>query len=160
MGAPGRAVDNFSQPGSVLAALDPKTGEVVRAVRGVGPDQEELERSPHTGLPLPGFRLPHFEALLDVLLRGATLYPEVRLLAWDVAIGPEGPIVYEANRRGAFVLAQLATGRGLGSDAFRAFLARAEAENPERPRGWRRLHRTRHLLRRAARAVGLRRRRR
>ena len=160
VGAPGQATENFGHSDSLITALDPKTGEVVRALRGVGPDQEELELNPHTGLPLLGFQLPHFDALLDVLLRGATLYPEVRLLGWDVAIGPEGPVVYEANRRGAFVLAQLATGVGLGSDAFRAFVARAEAENPERPRGWHRFHRTRHVLRRASRAVGLGKRRR
>jgi hypothetical protein len=153
--APDSPADNFARPGAVLAALDPKTGEIVRAVRGAGPDEEELERNPHTGEPLLGFRLPHYEALVDVLLRGSTLYPEVRLLAWDVAIGPDGPVVLEVNRVGTFALVQLATGRGLGTDAFRAFVRRAEAENPGRPRGWKRLHRTRQHLRRLGKLVGI-----
>jgi len=158
LAAPGSPADNFWRPGNLLAALDPKSGEVMRVVQGAGPDQLELEANPHTGQRLVGFRLPHFEALTDLVLRGATLYPEVRLLAWDVAIGPDGPIVLEANRVGALVLAQLATGRGLASDAFRAFVRRAEAENPARPRGLRRMHRTRHLLRRLGKLAGLRRR--
>jgi hypothetical protein len=63
-----------------------------------------------------------------------------------VAIGPEGPVVVEVNPGSAFSLAQLATGQGLWTPEFRAFLARATRANPTRPRGLRRLTPTGHPL--------------
>ncbi|MCZ6783725.1 MAG: hypothetical protein O7G30_10505, partial [Proteobacteria bacterium] len=146
--APGVAIDTFRRHSNLLAAIDAETGEVVRLIRGLGPAEEELLDNPHTGLRLVGWSLPDFAALRDCVLRGATLFPDVRFQGWDVAIGADGPVVVEVNAGSGFFPAQLATARGFWNAEFRAFVRRAERENPTRPRGLRRLVRAEDALRR------------
>jgi len=143
---PGQPADNFSRAGTLLAGLDPATGEVRRVVRGSGLGLESFEKSPYTGEPLVGFRIPHFAAVREAILRGAALLPGVGVQSWDVAVGPDGPVVLEANPAGTHSLLQLATGRGLWTEEVRAFLRRAERANPTRPRGLARLGWTGHPL--------------
>jgi hypothetical protein len=144
--APGNVADSFRRRGNLLAALDGEKGTVTRVVVRDGVEERELADNPHTGERLLGWSLPGFAEAREQVLRGARLLPEVRLQGWDVAIGPDGPVVVEVNPGSAFSLAQLATGRGFWTEEFEAFVARATRENPTRPRGLRRLAPTGHPL--------------
>jgi hypothetical protein len=144
--APHNVADSFRRRGNLLAALDGEKGTLTRVVMRSGLEERELADNPYTGERLLGWSLPHFAAARELVLRGARLLPEVRLQGWDVAIGPEGPVVVEVNPGSAFSLVQLATGQGFWSEEFRAFVARATRENPTRPRGLRRFAATGHPL--------------
>jgi len=144
--APHNVADSFRRRGNLLAALDPEKGTITRTIVRAGLEERELADNPHTGERLLGWSLPHFAEAREGVLRGARLLPEVRLQGWDVAIGPEGPVVVEVNPGSAFSLAQLASGQGFWTAEFRAFLTRATRENPTRPRGLRRLTPTGHPL--------------
>lgn len=131
--APGNFSDNSLHPGNMLANVDIDSGKVTRLVRGAGVGLEAPEHNPATGRRLVGFRIPHFEKLKAVVLAGAALIPGIRVQGWDVAIGPDGPIVVEVNNGSGYSAPQLASGRGFLTPEFAHFLERAEAENETWP---------------------------
>jgi glutathione synthase/RimK-type ligase-like ATP-grasp enzyme len=120
--AGGNVADNFWRPGNLLAAVDPETGVVKRVVRGVGPEQQELESHPDSGRPLLNMVLPLWEDAKALCLRSAEAVPGLRLQAWDVALCENGPVLVELNVGGDFNLPQTAHGRGLLDARTRAFL--------------------------------------
>jgi len=134
--APGVAADNFYRTGNLLADVDHETGEVRRVIRGTGASLEAFDENPYTGRRLTGWRLPRFDEVRDTVLRGAALFPGARLQGWDVGVGPDGPMVIEANYGASFRLPQHATGVGLATPAFREYLRRAEAINDQRRPAW------------------------
>lgn len=132
--APGVPADNFYRPGALLADVNVATGELGRVVRGFGADQEVLDRNPYTGERLTGWRLPLYDEMRRMVLCGAMVFPRIRYQGWDVAIGPDGPVTIELNAASSFRLAQFASGRGIGTPAFREALRRAEALNVDQPK--------------------------
>lgn len=120
--ARGNIADNFWRAGNMLAAVEPDTGIVRRAVRGVGPQQEELTRVPGGDAPLAGRAMPDWPRLIETCMEGARLYHATRYQSWDVALTDRGPVVVEVNTGSAFNLAQLAWGRGFLTDEFAEFL--------------------------------------
>lgn len=120
--AAGNVADNFWRRGNLLADLDPETGTVRRVIRGIGPALEEVDAHPDTGKRLMGLVLPHWKAITDLALACAPIFAMLRYQSWDIAICPEGPVIVEVNTGSAFTLPQLATGRGMLSDRFAAFL--------------------------------------
>ncbi|MFD2758633.1 sugar-transfer associated ATP-grasp domain-containing protein [Gulosibacter faecalis] len=52
---------------------------------------------PLSGVPIVGFEVPHFAAALDLVAAAAKRIPEVPYVGWDVAIGPERPVLIEGN---------------------------------------------------------------
>lgn len=115
--------DNFWRPGNLLAALD-QDGRVTRVVQGIGPDQRELERHPDAGGELKGALFPEWSALTALGLEAATVFPGLRMQAWDIALTDRGPVLVEVNIGGDFNLPQLAHGKGLLDARFKAFLER------------------------------------
>jgi len=120
--AAGNFADNFWRKGNLLADLDPETGIVRRVIRGIGPAIEEIETHPDTGGRLLGLALPHWKAVVALALDCAPIFAMLRYQSWDIAVCPEGPVIVEVNTGSAFTLPQLATGRGMLSDRFAAFL--------------------------------------
>ena len=116
--------DNFWRTGNMLAAVDGDTGQVQRVVRGYGPNLEELDDHPDSGKPLKGLVLPNWDNLRALCLEFAMVFDKLRYQSWDIAICPDGPVMVEVNAGSAFNLSQLATGRGILTDRFRAFLER------------------------------------
>lgn len=131
--APGNFSDNSRHPGNMLANVDIETGRVTRLIRGTGVGLEVLEHNPATGRRLTGLQIPHFEKLRDVVLTGAALIPGIRIQGWDVAIGPDGPLVIEVNNGSGYSAPQLAGGRGFLEPEFARFIARAQADNETWP---------------------------
>ena len=114
--------DNFWRPGNMIAAVEPETGIVTRAIRGHGPEMEDHASHPENGLPLKGLRLPHWRELRDVCLNGARIFSGLAYQSWDMGLAAAGPVIVEVNAGSAFLLPQLAEGRGFLDDRFQAFL--------------------------------------
>ena len=114
--------DNFWREGNILAALDPDTGRIMRAVQGVGPALREVDAHPTSGQRLVGHVLPNWNELRELAMSAAGVMPGVRMQAWDIALGVEGPILVEVNIGGDYNLPQLATGEGMLDERFLAFI--------------------------------------
>ena len=90
----GRVMDNVDC-GGMAARVDLETGKLLT----VGADKQgnTFERHPMTGTPIVGFEVPYFEEAKKMCLEAMRVVPQVRFVAWDVAITPEGPRFIEGN---------------------------------------------------------------
>jgi len=123
-------VDNLSggKTGNFAAPLETRDGRLGDAWQ-VAPDGTGLVRvtqHPGTGVPLPGFALPDWDAALALVERAALLFLPIRCLGWDVAFTPAGPVLVEANMwwdpSNLFGLDLSPAGRGRGQAALYARL--------------------------------------
>lgn len=114
--------DNFWRDGNLLGAVEPETGQVYRVIRGSGPSQEEIEAHPDTGAAMKDIVLPDWDRLRELGATTAAIFPELRIIALDIALCPQGPVVIEVNIGGALNLPQLATGKGILEPRFVEFL--------------------------------------
>ncbi|WP_299375245.1 sugar-transfer associated ATP-grasp domain-containing protein [uncultured Tateyamaria sp.] len=123
--------DNFWQSGSMVALIDDDSGQVRRCNIGSGPAAEWLDHHPVTQLPFAGHQIPHWDKVIDTATRAHGLFPEFGLVGWDIAVGPDGPVIIECNDNPFHVLWQLAAGQGIRNDRFMprfdAAAARSEA---------------------------------
>jgi hypothetical protein len=113
--------DNFWRPGNLLANIDARSGEIVRAMRGAGPQTEELSEHPDTGAPLVGFQVPFWDDLLELNRSVALALAPLPFTSLDIAINEHGPLVVEVNTGGSFDLPQRASGSGLLTPEIKAF---------------------------------------
>jgi Sugar-transfer associated ATP-grasp len=113
-----QVADNFWRSGNMLAAIDLASGTITRAVAGVGSDLKVIEREPASGINLPGFTVPDFQAAQALILQAAVYFSGIRTQSWDVALTADGPVLLEMNFGGDLNLHQLAHNRGVLSDAY------------------------------------------
>ncbi len=120
--AGGNIADNFWRPGNLLADVDVADGRVRRIIRGTGLDQQEVDDHPDTGRRLKDTTLPEWAAVTRLSEAAASLFPDLRIVAMDVAITDRGPVVVEVNAGGDMDLTQLASGTGVLDQRFASFL--------------------------------------
>lgn len=103
-------VDNAGS-GGIICPLNVETGAVfaARDEHGVA-----YETQPETGERLLGFQIPRWDEAKEFVRKAAQVVPTTRIIAWDVALTPDGWILLEANYAGEW-LTQEATRRGLRS---------------------------------------------
>ena len=65
-----------------------------------------LTHHPETGVEFVGFEIPYYKETVDLILKAATLVPEVRYVGWDVGITPDGPVLVEGNHLPTYDLVQ------------------------------------------------------
>lgn len=127
------AADNYWRNGNLLAKLDKNTGEVKRAISGIGVDLATHTHHPDTGASLIGFRLPHWDAVVSTALEAARVMEQAPLIGWDIAVLDDGPVIVEMNGRPDFILPQLADSRGILAEMplvdFMAVQKKKAAEN-------------------------------
>lgn len=116
--------DNFWQDGSMVAEIGPE-GRLGRCRIGTGLEGRWIDSHPVSGLKFAEFRIPHYQAALDAASRAHALYPELGVIGWDIAIGPDGPVIIEANNNPFHTLYQLAYGRGVLNPEFAPAFDRA-----------------------------------
>lgn len=94
-GASGATADNFHS-GGVAYPLDMETG----VVTGPGRNNTEIrdyEYHPGSSVYMPGFSVPHWEAVRNCALQAMERMPELGYVGWDIAVTPEGPELIEGN---------------------------------------------------------------
>jgi len=116
------AADNYWRSGNMLGAIDLSSGRVVGAVRGTGAQTRRDEPHPDTGQAVIGFGVPHWSTLCGLAREAAAVFPGIRTQSWDVAVTDRGPVFLEVNFGGDLNLAQLAGGKGVLDDDYRAHL--------------------------------------
>ena len=90
----GRVMDNVDC-GGMAARVDLSSG----IINTVAADKkgQEFSRHPLTDTPITGFQVPFFEEARQACLEAMRLVPQLRFVAWDVAITPQGPEFIEGN---------------------------------------------------------------
>lgn len=118
----GKVMDNVDC-GGMAAPVDLETG----VIRAVGADKQgnAYQNHPMTGHPIPGTQIPYWQEAVRMCLEAAQVVPQVRFVAWDVAITPEGPVFIEGNSFPSHAIPQFAAHfpDGIGIlPAFREFI--------------------------------------
>jgi len=90
----GNVVDNVDQ-GGMAAPVDLESGVLC----GVGADKQGNRYATHpmTGVAIPGLQIPYWQEAVEMCLQSMRVVPQVRFVAWDVAITPDGPAFIEGN---------------------------------------------------------------
>lgn len=117
--------DNFWQDGSMVAELT-SDGKLHRCRIGTGLNGRWLDQHPVSGAELPGFQIPHWEAIRKISCEAHALFPEFGILGWDIAVTPDGPAIIECNDNPYHGLYQLAYGRGIRNPEFTPVFDRVE----------------------------------
>ncbi len=90
----GKIMDNVDC-GGMAARVDLKTGTILT----VGADKQgnTFTTHPITGVSIMGFQIPYWEEVKAMCLSASQVVPQMRYIAWDVAITPSGPSFIEGN---------------------------------------------------------------
>lgn len=119
--AGGNVADNYWRGGNIMARLDQEKGTIEQCMTGLGPGFRLVDRHPETGRPLAGFEVPFYRQAVDLAMRAAAYFPDLRMQSWDIAITDDGPVALEINLIGSLFIPQLVTQRGLLEGKFRDF---------------------------------------
>ena len=90
----GRVMDNVDC-GGMAARVDLESGKLLT----VGADKQgnTFEKHPKTGTPIVGFEVPFWEEAKQMCMEASKKIPQMRFVAWDVAITDQGPVFIEGN---------------------------------------------------------------
>lgn len=95
VGGVGQKVDNFHH-GGVVYPLDIETGTIMHPGKDYLGEHTFLSH-PTTGHPMLGFRIPHWEQIIEQTEKIAMRSPHIGFIAWDVAVLEDGIEYVEAN---------------------------------------------------------------
>ncbi|MDD3048690.1 MAG: sugar-transfer associated ATP-grasp domain-containing protein [Bacilli bacterium] len=91
----GKVVDNFNSGGMVVP-VNVNTGVIkYPALDKAG---NLYKKHPLTNINIIGFKVPLWEASMEMVKEAAKVIPELGIMGWDVAITNEGPLLIEANQ--------------------------------------------------------------
>ena len=101
----GKVMDNVDC-GGMAARIDLDSGRLLT----VGADKQgnTYEKHPGTGTPIVGFTIPYWEEAKAMCLQAAQRIPQMRFVAWDVAITEKGPTFIEGNSFPSHAIPQFA----------------------------------------------------
>lgn len=100
----GAVVDNF-HAGGIAAAVDVNDGTVYTNAADL--DGNIFETNPVSGKKIKGFRIPHWDLILETCSMATGRVEGVNLVGWDFAITPEGAELIEGNPGASYIVAQI-----------------------------------------------------
>ena len=114
----GNVMDNVDQ-GGMAARVDLASGKLLT----VGADKKGNTYTEHpiTHTPIIGFQIPYFEEAKAMCLKAAQKVPQMRFVAWDVAITEKGPVFIEGNSFPSHAVPQFAAHYPDGIGIMREF---------------------------------------
>ncbi len=101
----GRVMDNVDC-GGMAARVDIESGKLLT----VAADKQGnvFDHHPMTGTPIIGFTIPYWEEAKKMCLEAMKKVPQMRFIAWDVAITENGPVFIEGNSFPSHAIPQFA----------------------------------------------------
>ncbi|MEM8826001.1 MAG: sugar-transfer associated ATP-grasp domain-containing protein [Pseudomonadota bacterium] len=117
----GIPIDNM-KAGGILSSVELADGRLTLACKGYGGG--DIDRHPVTGAAIAGRCLPDWDAA-RALVEDAHVeaFGEYRLIGWDVALTPDGPVLLEGNGKPGVLMPQRSGRRGLGDQRYGELLA-------------------------------------
>lgn len=118
----GKVIDNVDC-GGMAARVDLQSGRIL--TKGADKLGNVFERHPFSGIDIVGFQIPYWEEVMQMCLAASRKIPQMRFIAWDVAITNKGPIFIEGNSFPSHAVPQFAAhypdGMGILTE-FRKFI--------------------------------------
>ncbi|MCJ9428381.1 sugar-transfer associated ATP-grasp domain-containing protein [Kordiimonas marina] len=108
--------DSFWRSGNMACALDPATGEILKARTRQPFGTDDHTVYPGKDVALIGQTLPHWQEVLTLAENCSAVFAPLRYQSMDIAITDDGPVLIEINTGGGFDLPQFATGQGFLTD--------------------------------------------
>ncbi len=90
----------------LMAPIDPADGTLRDAIIGNRPDRR-FSAVPWNGVTLRGRHVPEWEEATQMVIRGSELFAGLPVIAWDVLLGVDGPVILELNTSVSITIAQL-----------------------------------------------------
>jgi len=116
-------IDNISS-GGCQVGIDLKSGRLKKY--GYAPIKTNgvkvLTEHPVTGIIFENFIIPGFEEVIKTAINAATFSPSLKIVGWDIAIGPQGPVLIEGNSDYDITGNDLVDGGYLANPVFRKVL--------------------------------------
>jgi hypothetical protein len=91
---------------------------------------EWVSEHPDTQVRFEGKKIPEWSSIIDICKRAASAFSGVRLVGWDVALTPEGPILIEGNATWGLPVVQVHS-QGYLQEPIRKQLSEVGAQFPE-----------------------------
>jgi len=111
MGVRGSQVDN-AHAGGVFARIDVSTGVI--STEGITTSGERYILHPTSGKQIIGFRIPHWEDIIETCRKASRSIPEAKIVGWDIAVRKDYSIVIiEGNHMPDFDLMQSPARKGV-----------------------------------------------
>ena len=106
-GGGGSSIDNRSK-GGFFVSIDTSSGRLLeRGYKQMGFGGTELFAHPDTKYVFEGFKIPYFDEAKKLAMDMSNIIPN-RLVGWDIAITPDGPIVIEGNHDSNITMSEVA----------------------------------------------------
>ena len=116
-------IDNISS-GGCQVGIDLKSGRLKKF--GYAPIKTNgvkvFTEHPVTGIVFENYTIPGFEEVVKTAVTSATYSPGLRIVGWDIAIGPSGPVLIEGNSDYDITGNDLVDGGYLANPVFRKVL--------------------------------------
>lgn len=102
----GNSIADNAGSGGIFTSIDPQTGIVVcKAYNYKG---EKFLKQPDTGVVIPGFQIPCWNELLEIVQKVALELKDGILISWDFAFSKNGWVIVEVNTGGDWIILQSA----------------------------------------------------
>lgn len=95
-------VDNLAE-GGLAYVMDGKTGRINYPGKSFY-NTEKYYYHPGSSREMIGMNVPYYKEACEMLKKAAKVTPSLRLIGWDIAITPEGPVLIEGNIEYALIL--------------------------------------------------------
>jgi hypothetical protein len=113
-------LDNFSL-GGIVVGIDLKDGRLKKFGFMKDTGISSVTRHPLTGLVFEGFTIPYWNEIKQTVIRAQRFFNVLKGIGWDVAVGPQGPVMIEGNVEWGTTGIQAASGGLLTPDNRAAF---------------------------------------
>lgn len=118
MGRGNSRVDNAGS-GGIFAGIDSNTGIIIS--KGMDYQCNEFTKHPDTGITIPGFPIPKWNELMDLVKQVGSVIDGAVLIAWDFALSENGWCLVEANDVGGQTVLQAPFYRGINPTLYTLF---------------------------------------
>ena len=110
LGAGGGKLDN-AHAGGIYAEVDPENGVVI--TRAMNYMDLHYTVHPDTGTVIPGFRIPFWDEVIQLVQDACKLVDRMGLIGWDIAVTSNGPTIVEVNNWPGCELIESPQGHGI-----------------------------------------------
>lgn len=108
-GRGGNVIDNRSKGGFFVSVNDVNGSLLEKGYSQMGFGGKEFIKHPDTNFEFSGFKIPYYSEAKQLAMDMSEMIPN-KLVGWDIAITPEGPIIIEGNHDTNITMSELAYG--------------------------------------------------
>ena len=109
-GRAGQIADNFHHHG-IASTIDVDTGIVI--CTGIDNQFVRYVKHPDSGKAFPGFKIPHWDLVVEEVKKAALVVPEAHYIGWDIAVREDDICFVEGNTNAAVDVIEMPLKEGM-----------------------------------------------